>query len=93
MNEWVSPLPVQAMHEATAPAPRRVTTEPGWVQALLVLGALGFLLSFLLLPLLLVFAEALRGGMQAAWSAVSDADALSAVRLTLPSFSSSRAWR
>jgi len=83
MNELVSELPVQAAHETAVRAPRGVTTEPGWVQALLVLGALGFLLSFLLLPLLLVFAEALRGGVQAFWSAVSDADALSAVRLTL----------
>ena len=83
MNELVSELPVPAVRAAAASARRGVTTEPGWVQALLVLGALGFLLSFLLLPLLLVFAEALRGGVQALWSAVSDADALSAVRLTL----------
>ena len=83
MSELVSELPVQAAHETAARVPRGVTTEPGWVQALLVLGALGFLLSFLLLPLLLVFAEALRGGVQAFWSAVSDADALSAIRLTL----------
>ena len=83
MNGMVSELPVPAVRAAGTRARRGVTTEPGWVQALLVLGALGFLLSFLLLPLLLVFAEALRGGVQALWSAVSDADALSAVRLTL----------
>lgn len=83
MNGIVSELPVPAVRAAGTRTRRGVTTEPGWVQALLVLGALGFLLSFLLLPLLLVFAEALRGGVQALWSAVSDADALSAVRLTL----------
>ncbi|ALJ27343.1 sulfate ABC transporter permease [Stenotrophomonas acidaminiphila] len=83
MNGMVSELPVPAVRAAATRTRRGVTTEPGWVQALLVLGALGFLLSFLLLPLLLVFAEALRGGVQALWSAVSDADALSAVRLTL----------
>lgn len=60
-----------------------VTTEPRWVQVLLILGALGFLLAFLLLPLLLVFAEALRGGVHAFWKALSDPDAVSALRLTV----------
>jgi len=59
------------------------TTEPVWVQVLLVLGALGFLLSFLLLPLALVFVEALRGGWTAFVAAVSETDALAAVQLTL----------
>lgn len=53
------------------------------MQALLVLGALGFLLAFLLLPLLLVLFEALRGGVGAFLKAISDPDALSAIRLTL----------
>lgn len=60
-----------------------VISEPRWVQVLLILGALGFLLSFLLLPLVLVFAEALRGGVLAFWKALSDPDAVSALRLTL----------
>jgi sulfate transport system permease protein len=58
-------------------------TEPRLVQWLLILGALGFLLAFLLLPLLLVFVEALRGGAQAFLSAITEADALAAVKLTL----------
>lgn len=65
------------------PARRAVTSEPRWMQWLLILGALGFLLSFLLLPLLLVFIEALGGGMQVFWQAVTMPDALAAVRLTL----------
>jgi len=40
MNELVSELPVPAVRAAAASARRGVTTEPGWVQALLVLGAL-----------------------------------------------------
>ena len=60
-----------------------VITEPRWVQVLLILGALGFLLSFLLLPLVLVFAEALRGGVLAFWAALSDPDAISALKLTV----------
>jgi len=62
---------------------RDATTEPRWAQALLILGALAFLLAFLLLPLLLVFVEALRGGVGAFVQAVSETDALAAVKLTL----------
>ena len=59
------------------------TTEPRWARALLIAGALGFLLCFLLLPLLLVFTEALRGGVAVFWKALSDPDALAAIRLSL----------
>lgn len=59
------------------------TTEPSWARALLIAGALGFLLCFLLLPLLLVFTEALRGGVAVFWKALSDPDALAAIRLSL----------
>ena len=77
--------PESSAVEAPAPLVRRhaATTEPVWVQVLLVLCALGFLLSFLLLPLALVFVEALRGGWTAFVAAVSEADALAAVKLTL----------
>jgi len=77
--------PESSAVEAPARSVRRhaATTEPVWVQVLLVLGALGFLLSFLLLPLALVFVEALRGGWTAFVAAVSEADALAAVELTL----------
>ncbi|MEN5209816.1 sulfate ABC transporter permease subunit CysW [Stenotrophomonas terrae] len=83
MNELLSELPVAIDRNERASRLQQVTSEPRWVQVLLILGALGFLLSFLLLPLLLVFAEALRGGLQAFWVAISDPDALSAIRLTL----------
>ncbi|WP_296251945.1 sulfate ABC transporter permease subunit CysW [uncultured Stenotrophomonas sp.] len=83
MNELVSELPVAIERSARVAKPQQVTSEPRWVQVLLILGALGFLLSFLLLPLVLVFVEALRGGVLAFWTAISDPDALSAIRLTL----------
>ena len=63
--------------------PASPTTEPRWVQVALILLALAFLLSFLLLPLLLVFTEALRGGVDAFLRAVTEPDALAAIRLTL----------
>jgi len=80
----IAPEP-RAVEAPSRPAirPRAATTEPAWVRVLLVLGALGFLLSFLLLPLALVFVEALRGGLAAFVAAVSEADALAAVKLTL----------
>ncbi|MGE8212527.1 MAG: ABC transporter permease subunit, partial [Stenotrophomonas sp.] len=83
MNEWVSDLPVAIARDERVSKSQQVTSEPRWVQVLLILGALGFLLSFLLLPLVLVFVEALRGGVLAFWNAISDPDALSAIRLTL----------
>ena len=78
----VEPLVVEHRVPARIRA-RSAVTEPVWVQVLLVLGALGFLLSFLLLPLLLVFVEALRGGWLAFVTAISEPDALAAVKLTL----------
>ena len=83
MNELVSELSVSMDRSERVAKPQQVTSEPRWVQVLLILGALGFLLSFLLLPLVLVFVEALRGGALAFWNAISDPDALSAIRLTL----------
>ncbi len=90
MSEAISTVIAIAPESPVGEAPARsvvrrhaATTEPVWVQVLLVFGALGFLLSFLLLPLALVFVEALRGGWAAFASAVTEADALAAVQLTL----------
>jgi len=74
---------VERAHSRSRARPASPTSEPRWVQAVLILLALAFLLAFLLLPLLLVFVEALRGGMAAFWKAVTDPDALAAIRLTL----------
>ncbi|HXY40229.1 MAG TPA: sulfate ABC transporter permease subunit CysW [Vicinamibacteria bacterium] len=61
----------------------RPTDEPRAVKALLVLAALGFLAIFLVLPLVLVFSQALEKGLSAYLAAVREKDALSALRLTL----------
>jgi sulfate transport system permease protein len=45
--------------------------------------AFAFLGIFLLLPLILVFAEALQKGIGAYWESLGDSDTLSAIRLTL----------
>ncbi len=67
-------------------SPRRVsdaTTEPAWVRRLLIGIALVFLTLFLFVPLVAVFVEALKKGLDVYWAAITETDALSAIRLTL----------
>ena len=59
------------------------TTERAGMRLALIAVALLFLALFLLLPLIAVFVEALRAGLPAYWAALTEADALSAIRLTL----------
>jgi sulfate/thiosulfate transport system permease protein len=61
----------------------RATTEPAWVRYLLTILALLFLVFFLLLPLVIVFTEALQSGVAAYFEALIEPDALAAIRLTL----------
>ncbi|MCX8999766.1 sulfate ABC transporter permease subunit CysW [Rhizobiaceae bacterium BDR2-2] len=62
---------------------RDPTTESTGVKWTLIAIAVAFLLLVLFLPLYAVFTEALRRGVGVALEAISDPDALSAVRLTL----------
>ena len=59
------------------------TQEPKWLRRTLISIALLFVALFLLLPLVTVFTEALRKGVEAYWSALQEPDAWSAIRLTL----------
>ena len=59
------------------------TTERPVVRALLIALALAFLALFLILPVVVVFAEALRKGFAAYLATFTDPDALAAIRLTL----------
>jgi sulfate transport system permease protein len=74
---------------ATAlPRPRqavaaRATSEPFFVKVLLVAVALGFLLLFLVVPLLAVFAQALEKGWSAYAAALTEPMAVAALKLTL----------
>jgi len=67
-----------ARYEANA-----ATREPVWVKWLIIGVALGFFGVALLLPLVTVFVEALRKGLETYRAALTDPDTLSAVRLTL----------
>ena len=57
--------------------------EPRWVRWLLLAAGLGFLALFLAMPLVVVFAEALRRGWALYLAAIVEPDALAAIRLTL----------
>jgi sulfate transport system permease protein len=59
------------------------TREPAWVRGILIGIALTFFALFLLLPLVTVFAEALRKGWGVYFAALVDPDARSAIFLTL----------
>ena len=61
----------------------KAITEPVWLKITLIAIALAFSLLFLLIPLAVVFTEAFRKGWQTYLLAISDPDALSAIRLTL----------
>ncbi|ROV55783.1 sulfate ABC transporter permease subunit CysW [Neisseria chenwenguii] len=58
-------------------------TEPRWLRLMLTAAALAFLLLMLVVPLVAVFYEALKGGWELYLQALTDKEALSAVRLTL----------
>lgn len=60
-----------------------VITEPAPVRYALIAVAVLFLCGFLLLPLASVFAEALRNGVHTYVDALTEPDALAAIRLTL----------
>jgi sulfate/thiosulfate transport system permease protein len=77
-------------HTISARVPRVVTAqtaaateEPAAVRRLLIGLALLFLSLFLIVPLLVVFTEAFRLGIGTFLVAITDPDALSAIRLTL----------
>src|SRR4051812_13795812 len=65
------------------PAAPRATRDPLWLRATLMVIALLFLACFLVLPLASVFGEALRRGFGAYFAAITDPDAVSAIKLTL----------
>ncbi len=62
---------------------RDSTREPTWVRYTLITVAMIFFLSCLILPLILVFVEAFKQGIEVYVNALTDSDTLSAVKLTL----------
>lgn len=62
---------------------RSATREPAWIKFLILGVSLTFFAIFLLLPLIAVFVEAFRKGLETYWAALVEPDAVSAIRLTL----------
>ena len=73
----------QHTHYRAKVASSRALSEPTWLRWLLIALALAFLSVFLFVPLAAVFTEALRKGFGAYIGAVTEPDALAAIRLTL----------
>lgn len=71
--------PAPVVPHAAPPA----THDPAWLRWTLLVLALAFVACFLVLPLVAVFTEGLRRGIGAYLAAIVDADALSAIKLTL----------
>jgi sulfate transport system permease protein len=76
---------IEPVKAAAAQAPRKATNtlEPRWVRYALIAVAMLFLTLFLFVPLVAVFAEALKGGWNTYKEAVIEPDALAAIKLTL----------
>ncbi len=80
----VAGAPSRAVRAGAAPRQlQAATTEPRWVQRLLIGVALAFMTLFLFVPLATVFIEALRKGVGVYLAAITEPDALSAIQLTL----------
>ncbi len=62
---------------------REATREPAWVRRTLIGIALAFLAFFLFIPLIAVFAEAFKKGIDVYMAAVTEPDAVAALKLTL----------
>jgi sulfate transport system permease protein len=84
-------LPAKAADAGGSPAQRttgprliaNATTESPWVRRLIIGTGLAFMTLFLFVPLATVFYEALKKGWDVYLAAITEPDALSAVKLTL----------
>jgi sulfate/thiosulfate transport system permease protein len=64
-------------------SPQNLRTEPGPVRFIIIALAVTFLTVFVVLPLVVVFAQAFSKGVGAYFSALAEPEALAAIRLTL----------
>jgi sulfate/thiosulfate transport system permease protein len=72
-------MPINAQGHPTKPG----TADPPWVRRALLAIAFGFLALFLFIPVIAVFAEALRDGIRAYFAAIVVPEARAAIGLTL----------
>jgi len=62
---------------------QKLTTEPKWVQAILIAIVVLFIGLFLIIPLIAIFTEAFAKGADVYFAAIVEPDALAAIRLTM----------
>ncbi len=62
---------------------QRSTHDPAWLRMLMIATTIIFIGTFLVLPLLVIFSEALRDGVSAYWESFSDPAGWHAITLTL----------
>lgn len=72
-----------ALQMPTAMRRKEATDEPAWVRRTLIGVALAFLTLFLFIPLISVFYEALKKGVDVYLAAITEPDAVDAIQLTL----------
>ena len=72
-----------ALQMPTAIRRKEATDEPAWVRRTLIGVALAFLTLFLFIPLISVFYEALKKGVDVYLAAITEPDAVDAIQLTL----------
>ena len=82
MSEAAASVPLPADASPRKPT-YRVDTEPPAVRAALILGALGFLGLFIVMPLAVILVEAFRQGAAAAAAAIGEPDTVASILLTL----------
>jgi sulfate/thiosulfate transport system permease protein len=82
-GQIAEPLTADGMEPAGRPPRSSAITEPLPVRLLVIAIGLLFIGLFLVLPLIAVFAMALEKGFAAYFAAITESDALAAVRLTL----------
>src|ERR1700709_1712465 len=76
-------MQMSQIQTATMSARADARTEPWLARRILIASAVPFLTVFVVLPLVVVFAQAFSKGVGAYFSALTDPEALSAIRLTL----------
>ena len=72
-----------ALQMPTAMRRKEATDEPAWVRRTVIGVALAFLTLFLFIPLISVFYEALKKGVDVYLAAITEPDAVDAIQLTL----------
>src|SRR5437868_1154020 len=75
--------PEARSHVRPFAAPDNLRTEPGPIRFIIIALAVTFLTVFVVLPLIVVFAQAFSKGISAYFSALAEPEALAAIRLTL----------